>query len=556
MPVVDLASYLGMPQQAPADPLFYQNQRKASIDREVADFEQRVAARDNLYRLSRQAPVLQAQQAQNAYDEVAQEARDLRIKQEIEAQVERAASELAGGNLNPESDDFAVKYRDLATRNPLAFSDQRFSNVAGLYTSQNQAYQAARKQQMDAERANAAKADEELRTAIGSYLEYGGDAALVPSIKSVQQAKYLEGQMRKEARAGTGKGGTKDVAGQMMEKDLGLLDSSIKDMIEAGDDMITDAAGVSAPNPVFQQLVTDRNGLRDELRGFYQSKYRPAESATATTQQQTGGVTIPSRPPETPSAPSSFKDTMKGLATPKAEDVLKVEEAEIIQDLNDPSADDGTFMLTLKDPAASEKVKREALNRLKEFAKTPKFPIGTGPSEARKRIADLANKIKDGERELRKIPEQAKINAAWSSEKADMSRYIDEYAKSLGLDPDIISVGIARDDPLEEGFDGQGQKDTYRDDFSRFLRKKMGINGDPLSKQSDRLFPFQGGEFAEDFGLQGNIPGFRSIGKGKTYNQILDAVLAERIGQNPSSQPNAVAPSPKPSNIKSITPIE
>jgi hypothetical protein len=199
-----------MPQQAPASPVFNQTRRStglASLDQRADDIYRGGAAMDQLARLQRQAPVLQAQQAQNAYDEVAQEARDLRMKQEIEAQVERAASELAGGNLNPESDDFAVKYRDLATRNPLAFSDQRFSNVAGLYASQNQAYQAARKQQMDAERANAAKADEELRTAIGSYLEYGGDAALVPSIKSVQQAKYLEGQMRKEARAGTGSKG-------------------------------------------------------------------------------------------------------------------------------------------------------------------------------------------------------------------------------------------------------------------------------------------------------------------------------------------------------------
>jgi len=60
---------------------------------------------------------------------------------------------------------------------------------------------------MEVERAAAAKADGELKSAIGGYLEYGGDASVVPSIKSVQQAKYLEGQMRKESRAGTGKSG-------------------------------------------------------------------------------------------------------------------------------------------------------------------------------------------------------------------------------------------------------------------------------------------------------------------------------------------------------------
>jgi hypothetical protein len=531
MPVTDLADYLGMPQQAPADPLFYQKQREAAYAQEASDFNQNVAARNQLYRLQRQAPVLQAQQAQLAYDDVAQQARDLRMKQEIEAQVERAASELAGGNLNPESDDFAFKYRDLATRNPLAFSDPRFKNVAGLYEGQHQNYQQARAAQAEAEaRAAQARIDAE-----NSAYAFGVPAGRITPEMSIRDINIERGKV-KTAGAGT-RGSTQDASLQMMQKDYELVGSRLKAMEDAGQSVLYDKDGAEIPNPKFDELAKEHDRLFNELRGSYQGKYRPAE-ATPTTQTGIGGVSgrtlgysgIPVRPKEQAAAPVPFKDTMKGLATPKAEDILKVNEAEIIQDLNDPSADDGTFMLTLKDPAASEKVKREALNRLKEFAKAPKFPIGTGPSEARKRIADLANKIKDGERELRKIPEQAKINAAWSSEKADMSRYIDEYAKSLGLDPDIISVGIARDDPLEEGFDSQGQKDTYRDDFSRFLRKKMGINGDPLSKQSDRLFPFQGGEFAEDFGLQGNIPGFRSIGKGKTYNQILDAVLAERIG--------------------------
>ena len=203
MPVIDLADYLGMPQQAPANPVFNQTRKStgvASLDREIDDFYKGAAAIDQLRSLQRQAPVFEAQKAQIAYDKVAQDARDLRMKQEIEAQVERAANELAGGNLNPESEDFGAKYRDLATRNPLAFSDPRFSNVAGLYAAQNQNYQAARKQQMDAERAAAAKANEDLRTAIGGYLQYGGDSEIAKNIKSVEEAKYLEGQMKKAAR--------------------------------------------------------------------------------------------------------------------------------------------------------------------------------------------------------------------------------------------------------------------------------------------------------------------------------------------------------------------
>ena len=237
MPVIDLADYLGMPQQAPEDPLFYQKQREAAYAQDAEDFNQQVAAIGELRRLKRQAPVLQAQEAQLAYDKVAQDARDLRMKQEIEAQVERAANELAGGNLNPESEDFGAKYRDLATRNPLAFSDPRFSNVAGLYAAQNQNYQAARKQQMEAERAAAAKANEDLRTAIGGYLQYGGDSEIAKNIKSVEEAKYLEGQMKKAARDKIGtRGSATSAEGSRLKNILEERKDELADLSKQVDD--------------------------------------------------------------------------------------------------------------------------------------------------------------------------------------------------------------------------------------------------------------------------------------------------------------------------------
>jgi len=307
MPVIDLADYLGMPVQAPADPLFYQNQRDAAYEQDAADFNQRVAARGELRRLQRQAPILQAQQAQLAYDDIAQKANDLRKKQEIEAQVERAASELAGGNLNPESDDFAVKYRDLATRNPLAFSDPRFSNVAGLYENQYKGYQQAKQQRAEAERAASIKANEDLRTAIGGYLQYGGDSEIAKNIKSVEEAKYLEGQMKKAARDKIGtRGGAKDIAGQMMQKDFELIDSEVKRLKEAGEDVIYDANDVALPNPEFQKLSEERNRLFNKLRGSYQGIYNPAEAAPATQQQVS---------PSAAAASSALTD-MASVATP------------------------------------------------------------------------------------------------------------------------------------------------------------------------------------------------------------------------------------------------
>lgn len=281
-------------------------------------------------------------------------------------------------------------------------------------------------------------------------------------------------------------------------------------------------------------IALDKAEKKARLREGILAKYgavKPIAPADAATAQN---ITAPGAMGGAP----SFKQTMQGQAgkVPKATDILQVSDDEIIQDINSPEADENTFMFALQDPATSEKVKREALNRLKAFAKEPKFPKGTGPAEARTRIAALQNKVAEGERQLRKLPEQRKINEAWTAEKSDMDRYITEYAKSLGLDPDIVAVGIAQKEPLEKGFNEKGQRDNYRDDFARFLSKKMGVKGDPLSKQSDRLFPFQGSEFAEDFGLAGNIPGFRSIGKGKTYGEVLDTVLAEKFGGNLPSQ--------------------
>jgi hypothetical protein len=473
-----------------------------------------------------------------------------------------------------------VKYRDLATRNPLAFSDQRFSNVAGLYTSQNQAYQAARKQQMDAERANAAKADEELRTAIGSYLEYGGDAALVPSIKSVQQAKYLEGQMRKEARAGTGKGGTRDVAGQMMEKDLGLLDSSIKDMIEAGDDMITDAAGVSAPNPVFQQLVTDRNGLRDELRGFYQSKYRPAESATATTQQQVNPSAAAARSAltgmasvATPFSPAALPAMAISGALPQAQ--TPIPESETIIDINDPSADENTYAAAISDAKTSKEVKQQALEKLRQFAEKPRKLSGLTMRAAQERKNNLTKMVEAAEKQIRLAPEVAKYNQAWDAEKSKVAGWINEFADELGIDADELENSIATREPISsDAFDADGNLITARDKFEEFLRNKN--NGkSPLYDKAEKLNQFKRSEFANELKeglspveklqtlaaaglsmalvpfLGGDAASYAAKilpDKSKTYEDVLDIYLDEKV-----KSVNPAVPATTPENAAKKT---
>lgn len=247
-------------------------------------------------------------------------------------------------------------------------------------------------------------------------------------------------------------------------------------------------------------------------------------------------------------APVPFMDTMKKGATqaPKIEDILKVTEEEVINDINSPDATDDTFMAAISDPNASEKVKTTALERLRQFAKSPKFPLGTTSREARNRIANLQEKIKEGEKLIRMGPEMDKYRKAWTAEKNDIASDIEAYAKSLGLDADLVAADLAKNEPLTDDPDNPF---TIRDDFNKFLKGK-------LDKKSIKISPFEGSEFASEFGMEGAIPGFRSIGKGKTYSDVLNAYLGEKFGQNKPSTSNPVAPAVKPSNIKSITPIE
>ena len=136
MPVIDLNDYLGMPQQAPAQPVFRATTQNVDPMALRADnpysneaFLANVEARQRLAGLQRLAPVLQAQQAQLAYDKVAEDARLLRQKQEIEAQVQRATDEITQGAIDAESDQFNQQVAGLYTRNPMAFADPRMQQA-------------------------------------------------------------------------------------------------------------------------------------------------------------------------------------------------------------------------------------------------------------------------------------------------------------------------------------------------------------------------------------------------------------------------------------------
>ena len=424
MPVTDLADYLGMPQQAPEDPLFYQKQREAAYAQEAVDFNKRVAARGELNRLQRQAPVLQAQQAQIAYDKVAQDARDLRMKQEIEAQVERAANELAGGNLNPESEDFGAKYRDLATRNPLAFSDPRFSDVAGLYAAQNQNYQVARKQQMDAEaRAAQARIDAE-----NSAYAFGVPAGRITPDMSIRDINIERGKVK---TAGTGtRGGAKDASLQMMQKDYELVDKDWNEMKKEGENVIYDANGVEMPNPEFQKLGEERKILRDKLRGFYQSKYSPEEAPTVqpTTQQQVSPAAAAARSAltgmasvATPFSPASLPASAIVSALPTVEAPIQQQTAPSVPDFNAqlsniPFAQQQQFIQAAQAQEASNKAIAPVWENAKQDigSKIAKVvPDKAYPGTSVNQLESFAKAVLNPSENIINNPEYGTIPATW-----------------------------------------------------------------------------------------------------------------------------------------------
>lgn len=438
MPVYDLADYLGMPQQAPADPLFYQNQRKASIDREAADFNQRAGARDQLYRLQRQAPVLQAQQAQNAYDEVAQQANDLRMKQEIEAQVERAASELAGGNLNPESDDFAVKYRDLATRNPLAMSDPRFRQVAGLYEGQNQSYRQTRAAQVEAERSFATKEAEGLRTAIGDYLESGGAAEKAQGIKSIEEAKYLKGQLPKPGRSGAG-GISADE--RRLKNILDARDNQLKryeKKVEEGELEPMDAKYLAA--------VDAWEKANEAYVGMNQSGVAPV--ATAQSEQQqinpsaaaarsalTGMASV-----ATPFAPAAFPSAALANALPQA----PVAAAKAPQTDTPTIPDDGTseFRAIIANPDVPEVDRNVAFTELKTLLESQTPPKGSTFTEIAKFNNDLKERIDSARVDLEANRFREMVAPVWTREKDIVAKAIKRMAQDLGAEEDTVIASL------------------------------------------------------------------------------------------------------------------
>jgi len=472
MPVTDLADYLGMPAQAPADPLFYQNQRNAAYAQEAVDFNQRVAAREQLNRLQRQAPVLQAQQAQLAYDNIAKEANDLRKKQEIEAQVERAASELAGGNLNPESDDFAVKYRDLATRNPLAFSDPRFSTVAGLYENQYKGYQQAKQQRAEAEaRAAQARMEAEARSAKeiidarNRAIAFGVPPEKLPRNAGLEQIAIEAGKVKvagKETRSGAASSDERRLKNILDARDNQLKRYEKK--VEEGELEPTDAKYLAA--------VDAWEKANEAYVGLNQGVAAPA-AATQTDQQQVSPASAAARSAltgmasvATPFSPAALPASILASALPQAQAPKVIQEERIDSteeilntDLGIPG--NAEFINNkVREESLSLDARKQVLKKLEDAIKNPPSMKYLNRYQVDANKQSIANAYSNIKNSLALAETQEKIvNPVWTRAKKTMESTVNEWAKKNGYEPETIWQTILQEsesgptrevDPLSE----------------------------------------------------------------------------------------------------------
>lgn len=228
---------------------------------------------------------------------------------------------------------------------------------------------------------------------------------------------------------------------------------------------------------------------------------------------------------------TSFRDTMKG-AQPQAKDILKVDDAEILKDFEDPAADETTFMAAIEDPNASFEVKKKAAERLRQIADKPKKDPSLSRREVDDRKSRLMEMASQAEKQVRMYPEIQKYRKAWADEKAKVEGWIGEYADYMGYDPDNLRVSLARDEVI---IPDPENPVTERGEFEKFIKEKY---GDVLSKPAERLEPFLKSEFRKELGM-GAIPlstiGSLALtllapGKGqgsKSYSDVLDAYLEE-----------------------------
>lgn len=555
MPVIDLNDYLGMPQQAPAQPVFRATTQNVDPMALRADnpysneaFLANVEARQRLAGLQRLAPVLQAQQAQLAYDKVAEDARLLRQKQEIEAQVQRATEEITQGAIDPESDQFNQQVMGLYTRNPMAFADPRMQQAMSFLG--RRADELARQKRLQAE------ADYEARKGISDainraetrFLTGGGSINELNRLRqdSASPDDYISlveegaGKLRTTRAKGAGRGaGEPDIIGRY--KDLknefaARAEKAASDLAKFEENAIPEDPGYEQKLAALKKAAEDERALALQASNAYIASLRSPTGQAA--QRPVGPYSpeflagygtaagqgfIPAAPGLAPApaggaaAPAPFQETMRKLSGGGAPVVPELKPDELIKDIESNKTDPVFLITAINSPQRDEKSKDVAFEYLKELQKDPEklqFSYGN-PS-------DIQRAKRDIQKTIEVYPALKEASRAWTIEKQNLEKMVEDFAKANSVTTSLMKTWLKNNVPIGVKFDSRGEglpRDiSTREAFDTFLRENynMSLSDDaPVLTKVAQKYP----GVTQDIGLDRWF--------GLKVEEVLDAYLGK-----------------------------
>lgn len=512
MPVIDLKDYLGMPQQAPTQPVFQSTTQSLdpmalraydpySNEAMLANVE----GRQRLAGLQRLAPAIQAQQAQLAYDKIGEEARVLRQKQEVEAQVQRATDELLGGALNPESTDFSQQATQFYGRNQLAFLDPRMREAMSFLQKQNQDYttrqDALRKAQLELQN----KSLDLTRSAEAKFLTSGGTTEQLAKLRSASPNTSVYTTLVQEATGGL----------PLRSRSAGRGSEKLKQLMDAYDFTASDLENATKEEvPLLEErLKTIRNEIVKEQNALLFPPTAPTAGAGDTTK------TSPS---------ASFAETMaklSGSAKPAAGGAKVISDLtseEMVKDIESNKTDPVFLIAAINSPQRDEKSKDVAFKYLKELQKDPKklqFSYGN-PSDIQKAKRDIQKAIEV-------YPALKEVNRAWTTEKKNIESQIKNFAKALSVSPELMESWLKNNvtyqiesDPLSDAPAREIKIRELFDDYLQNMVKK------PLYQPTEILT-----------NVAKKYPGLtQDLGLDRWFGLKMEEVLDAYLGEKPTNQ--------------------
>ncbi len=536
MPVFDYRNTLGIPAEAPAQPVFQRTRQLASMPPQTAY--------ESALQFEQQAPLVRANQGlaylgaiQNQQAQIAQQAQNLRIQQEAQLAAQQATQGLGG--ITPDSPQYLSQRQQILQQNPNALLDPQFRNALNVY---DQGYQ-----QIDRQRqlqATQLVAQQKQAHSLGlRAIEYGANPDVVA--EHVEKGNMgalaqIAGEARRSSLAKP-KGSEKDYRDEVYANMVKNANSP-ENLPEIGKD---ETGKVTTIDDV---LKLQAENAAKAHRLVYPEKY-PQEAAP----------TAPTAPTaDAPQANQTVFEKMNGDQAPATQEKPIApppnEAAKIIsgtQDINTLAAVIGSWRHPVEE-------KEQAINRLKEIrdAIPHENLMPHELAQRRKRVDDLISESNE-QLAASKVSKQY-VEPVWDEAKNDVEARVKRYAQENNFPIQGVWNAIAAGKSLPVREAPQGYEDQFGFDSSLGA-----FSGNPysaiLGRDQDAINPkFNDalGKLKEQEASSHPIKAFfRSLGGGfsaPNYGKVLEVMAKEKASVAPQNAPTA---QPPVANIKSVKQI-